>query len=300
MPKLLGNLINTERSSAHLVKLEQVESMRKILFLLAVASTSLLFPNTASATQWVRVISTDELVIHIDVDSIKVEGNQRKFWQRDLYFSPQTIGDEYEQVNTFKRFSNINCSSKNLTTLRVVGYNATGSVIFDFDSRSSPLANFDSNETIPGTLGDSIVTLVCNRKIAGSYSGNMSLSLGLSRQQAINLVSKWLREKRQIFSPPFNQSVLSELTTGRLYADSINSLKWLRSNNARYEYGFQKIESVEAFSSNSNQAVLAVRVTEDSTLFVNGRIDPKSSGLKTRSIRYNLQFINGVWKIEDY
>lgn len=272
--------------------------MRKTLFLLAVASTSLLFPIRASATQWVRVISTDEIVKHIDVDSIQVEGNQRKFWERTIYPSGREMASKV--INVTKNLYNVNCLEKTVKAIRIVAYDETGSVVSDIDIRKNPFINFGSTEAVPGTIGDSIIELVCNRKIADSYSGNVSSSSGLSRQQATNLVSNWLKGKRQIFSPPFSQIVLSELATGKLYADSINSINWLRNNNARYEYGFQKIESVEAFSSTSNRAVLAVRVTEDSTLFINGRIDPKSSGLKTRSIRYNLQLVNGVWKIGDY
>ena len=272
--------------------------MRKTSFLLVIFSVIILFPVKVLATQWVRILSTDEFVLHLDVDSIKIQGNQRQFWLRSIYFNPQKVGNEY--LSDSKGLSSADCSSKTLKTVRAIWYNATGSVVYDIDSRQSPFANFDSYEIVPGTLGDSIIELVCSRQANSSYSSDAPLSSGLNRQQAINLVSRWLKEKKQIFSPPFNQSILSELATGKLYADSINSIDWLRSNNARYEYGFQKIESVEAFSSTSKQAVLAVRVTEDSTLFVNSRIDPKSSGLKTQSIKYNLQSVNGVWKIGDY
>ena len=272
--------------------------MRKTSFLLVIVSAIILFPVKVLATQWVRVISTDEFVLHIDVDSIKTEGSQRQFWLRNIYFNPHKVGDEY--LNASKGLSSADCSSKTLKTIRAIWYSATGSVVYDVDSRSPPFASFDSYEIVPGTLGDSIVELVCNRKTDSSYSDDVSSVSGLSRQQAINLVGRWLKEKRQIFSPPFNQSILSELTTGNLYADSINSINWLRSNNARYQYDFQKIESVESFSSSGTQAVLEVRVVEDSMLFVNGRIDPKSSGLKTRLIKYKLQHVNGVWKIGDY
>lgn len=272
--------------------------MKKILFLLAVISTGLLFPVKVLATQWVRVISTDELVVHIDVDSIEIEGNQRKFWQRSIHFRTQTIANE--DFNISKNFFNVDCSSKIIKTIRIVEYDTTGSLVFDFDSRSGAFTPLASEEIVPGSLGDSIVALVCNRKTASPSFGDISSSSGLSRQQAINLISEWLREKKQIFSSPFNQSILSELTTGKLYTDSINSIAWLRNNNARYQYGFQKIESVEAFSSTGNQAVLEVRVAEDATLFINGRIDPKASGFKTRSIIYSLQRVDGVWKIGDY
>lgn len=271
--------------------------MRKTSFLLLVASAIILFPDKVLATQWVRILSTDEFVLHIDVDSIKIQGNQRQFWEKSIYFNTKKLGDKY--INASKSFSNVDCLSKTYRTIRAIGYDLNGSIVFDIDTRLSSYTN-SNDEIVPGTLGDSISEFVCSRKTDNSYSDDVSSVSGLSRQQAINLVNKWLKEKRQIFSPPFNQSMLSELTTGKLYNDSINSIAWLRNNNARYQYGFQKIESVESFSSSGTQATLKVRIAEDSTLFVNGRMDSKSSGLKTQTIKYNLQFVNGAWKIEDY
>jgi len=135
--------------------------MRKISFLLIVVIMNLLCPIKASATQWVRVISTDKIVIYIDIDSIKTEGNQRQFWRKDMYFDIQQSTDK--DIITLKRFSNVNCSSRKVGTIRAIGYNATDSVIFD--TRASPYSTFRIVETIPGKLSDSIVSFVCKRKL---------------------------------------------------------------------------------------------------------------------------------------
>jgi serine/threonine-protein kinase len=41
-------------------------------------------------------------------------------------------------------------------------------------------------------------------------------------------------------------------------------------------------------------------VTEDYRLYENGRADRDRAGFGTNLIRYNLQRLNGQWKIADY
>jgi serine/threonine-protein kinase len=106
-----------------------------------------------------------------------------------------------------------------------------------------------------------------------------------------------------MFAPPYSRQVAAELTTGVLYADLIKPdgpIAWLQNNNAYYQYGVRKVESVERFSADGDRASLEVFVTEDRTLYKNGRADPEQSKFSTDKVRYTLQLVNGTWKIADY
>jgi len=126
-------------------------------------------------------------------------------------------------------------------------------------------------------------------------------SSSITRNAAVSVINQWLQAKRVMFAPPYNPQPAAELTTGEQYEKtagvngSINSLK---QDGHYYKYGVQTIDSVDDFSVNSNQAVIQVKVTEERKLLdSNGNILPKESDFKTRTVRYNLQFLDERWKI---
>ncbi len=123
---------------------------------------------------------------------------------------------------------------------------------------------------------------------------------GLDQRQAATLLRDWLTAKGNIFAPPFDRQLLGNLTTGILYADSLNSVSWLENNNAFYQYGVQRVESIERFVTQGSRVTLEARVTEDYTLYENGRVNRDRASFGTSLIRYNLQRVNGQWKIADY
>jgi serine/threonine-protein kinase len=127
-----------------------------------------------------------------------------------------------------------------------------------------------------------------------------SPSLSISQQEAVNLVDAWLQAKRVMFAPPYKRQIAADIATGDQYdkvAGSNGSIDWLESSNAYYQFGVQKIDGVDQFSANGNQATIQVRVTEDRTLYKNGKIDPNETDFKTRTVIYNLQLVDGRWKI---
>ncbi|MBW4630879.1 MAG: DUF4101 domain-containing protein [Iphinoe sp. HA4291-MV1] len=127
-------------------------------------------------------------------------------------------------------------------------------------------------------------------------------STSISQQEAVNLVNAWLQAKRQMFAPPYNRQIAAEITTGKQYNDAAGSngtIDWLQNNNAYYQYGVQKIEGVDEFVSNNNQAAIRVRVTEQRRLLKDGKIDREQSDFNTITVFYYLQFVNGSWKIAD-
>ena len=113
--------------------------------------------------------------------------------------------------------------------------------------------------------------------------------------KAADLITQWLNAKSRIFAPPFDRESLGDLTTGVLYADSLKAINFLLENNAYYQYGVQKVESIERFAASGNKATIEVKVTEDTTLYKNGKII--ESSFNTKLVRYNLEYWDGIWKI---
>jgi serine/threonine-protein kinase len=124
-----------------------------------------------------------------------------------------------------------------------------------------------------------------------------------AQQEAVTLINRWVNGKKEIFAPPFNRELAAELTTGKLYEDTVGdggSMTWLENNNAYYQYGEQKVGDVEQFTVDGDRATLEIRVTEERTLYRNGNIDPNETDFKTRLVRYTLQSVDGKWKILEY
>ncbi len=125
----------------------------------------------------------------------------------------------------------------------------------------------------------------------------------ISQEEAVGLIDAWLQAKQVMFAPPYDRQVAAEITTGEQYDKAVGlngTIDWLENNNAYYRYGIQKIEGVDQFVANANQATIQVRVTEDRTLYRNGKVDPNETDFKTRTVRYNLQLTYGQWKIANY
>jgi serine/threonine protein kinase len=125
----------------------------------------------------------------------------------------------------------------------------------------------------------------------------------LTQVAATQVVQDWLQAKKNAFAPPYNRFVLDSTTTGALKADLLKPggpIDWLANNNAHYQFGIQKIDGVDRFIANGNQAGIDVKVTEDRTLYVNGRVDRNETDFKTRAIHYSLERVDGIWKIADY
>ncbi|MCL1469125.1 IMS domain-containing protein [Argonema antarcticum] len=130
-----------------------------------------------------------------------------------------------------------------------------------------------------------------------------SQSQPISQEEAVNLIQRWLQAKRVMLAPPYNRQIAAEITTGEQYdktAGPDGSIDWLEKNNAYYRFGVQKIDGVERLVTNGNEATIQVRVTEDRTLYKDGKIDPNETDFKTRTVVYNLQLLNGTWKIVSY
>ncbi len=126
----------------------------------------------------------------------------------------------------------------------------------------------------------------------------------ISQQEAVDVIQQWQEAKAVIFAPPFDRQRGAELLTGKAYSDNLGangSLDWLQNNNAYYTYSVQKIEQVEQFVTSGNQATIDIVITEERTLYKDGKVvRDGNTSLDTRLVRYSLQSENGRWKIADY
>lgn len=125
----------------------------------------------------------------------------------------------------------------------------------------------------------------------------------ISQDQALDLVQSWYKAKPQIFGPSFDQSLVEQYTTGKLYQNTLKpngSIDWLRSNDSYYTYDNSTINKVISFSNSVSQPSIIVSISEE--LYLHG---PRGIGW-SRSKPYNADFIyffekdNGAWKISDY
>nr|WP_290227335.1 ARC6/PARC6 family protein [Trichocoleus desertorum] len=128
-------------------------------------------------------------------------------------------------------------------------------------------------------------------------------SAALSQNQAVGLITEWLAAKSRIFAPPFDRQPVQQFTTGELYGSLVRddgAIAWLKDNEAYYRFGVQKVESVERFVADQNKATVELKITEDRTLYRDGKVDPTQTDFQTRLVRYSLESIDGAWKIADY
>ena len=125
----------------------------------------------------------------------------------------------------------------------------------------------------------------------------------ITEEEARQVVTNWLNAKSRIFAPPYDRNLAFQLSTGELYNDIVKSngsLDWLAQNNAYYSFSNHSATSLGGFVGNQNDAVILVRVTENKTLFIRGKIDPTQSSSDVRRVRYFLNRENGTWKIRDF
>lgn len=130
----------------------------------------------------------------------------------------------------------------------------------------------------------------------------------LSEQDAVNVIRRWQKAKGEIFAPPFNRQLGSKVLTGKAYRDNIrrtdnteSSVDWLENNDAYYTYGVQSIDQVNKFAASGDRATIEVTISEDRTLYVNGKPSrDKHTAFDTSVIRYTLHQEEGEWKIAEY
>jgi hypothetical protein len=134
---------------------------------------------------------------------------------------------------------------------------------------------------------------------------------GLSKEESLNLINRWLSARSRILAPPFDQELGSQLMTGKAYSDKIHGpssdgtdtsqLEWLEKFNYYYSFKFHKIDEVRSYQVSGSVVTLDIVITEDKTMYDSKKnIVKDNSGLTTQLIRYTLQNDSKTWKIADF
>lgn len=123
----------------------------------------------------------------------------------------------------------------------------------------------------------------------------------LSREAARSLIQKWLEAKKEIFAPPFNRQLASEMLTGDAYEKWFREpVDWLDRGDYYYTFGTQQINSIESFDVDGKIAKIDVVVTEERTFCKNQKPQNENTAFDRRLVHYTFKIKDDKWKIADY
>ena len=172
------------------------------------------------------------------------------------------------------------------------------------NATSKPAVTLDQNSTPVAISSKPIETARPNptsspfAKASSPNSKPTKIAIApLSESDALDIVNNLVSAKNQIFAPPFNLQLLSELTTGEAYEKRKGSVDWLQNNNAFYSYGNFQVRRAGSFGIQDNQANLSVEIFESPKLYINGKIDRSQSQPSRGRYICNFRFEDGKWKI---
>ena len=182
-------------------------------------------------------------------------------------------------------------SSNNLSP---VANNATSKPAVTLDQNSTPVAI--SSKPIETARPNPTSSPFAKASSPNSKPTKIAIA-PLSESDALDIVNNLVSAKNQIFAPPFNLQLLSELTTGEAYEKRKGSVDWLQNNNAFYSYGNFQVRRAGSFGIQDNQANLSVEIFESPKLYINGKIDRSQSQPSRGRYICNFRFEDGKWKI---
>jgi ARC6-like, IMS domain len=133
----------------------------------------------------------------------------------------------------------------------------------------------------------------------------------VSQTESLNLIKRFLGNKPQLFAPPYNIVLASEIMTGKAYNDYLlgnhsnnskeKSVEWLQNKGCYYQYGALLVQSIKGFQSLGDKAVLEVKQLEEVRLYDHqGTICQNNLGAEAKLVRYSLVKQNGIVKIAGY
>ena len=136
---------------------------------LATLFAALLISLPAHASEWWYVTaSTDNNVFFTDTQSIQRQGVTAVFWEYEIYKTPIA-----KTVSVKIQYS-LDCSSKRMSGLASVTYDAAGTAI----SSDGPIASFS---IAPDTVGDAVQKFVC---ASGPDRQRLGTKLALSPEES--------------------------------------------------------------------------------------------------------------------
>ncbi|MGA9382437.1 MAG: IMS domain-containing protein [Phormidium sp.] len=170
----------------------------------------------------------------------------------------------------------------------IIGGQAAWNGIQENLSRSAVQNNSPSPESSPSVNSSSQIPPTAN-------------SNSLTKEEAVNVISRYLEAKRRIFAPPYDRQVAANFTTGNYYNNLTKpngQIDYVQSINAWYEYGKSQVDPTGYFEFIGGQAQIEVRVTQDFSYYEYGKL---KNSYKDYSKIYRFTLIpeNGIWKIAD-
>jgi hypothetical protein len=121
-----------------------------------------------------------------------------------------------------------------------------------------------------------------------------------SRQEALQLVNRWMQAKRTIFGPSYDTELVSKLTTRNIYEEVLGtngSLAELRQNNAFYRYGQQNVTPLGFSLVNQQQATIDVSISEELSSYESNEL--QKTWTNSQDYRYTLTLDGGQWKLSE-
>lgn len=141
-------------------------------------------------------------------------------------------------------------------------------------------------------------------EIQRSNSQNENRFNSLTQDQALYIVQKWYDAKPRIFGIEFNEELVNELTTGKLYNDTTKfdgSINWLKNNGCYYTYDYSNIDRLISFNNTGSRPALEVQVSEKLQLHGSSSAGCDNPPKKyTKNVTYWFEQENGNWKIYHY
>jgi hypothetical protein len=169
------------------------------------------------------------------------------------------------------------------------------------------LAKSTEAETSSNSETPSNSSTLPNPPVSSQYNTQQTrqtIPSGLSQQEAVNLINKWLQAKGKVFAPPFDRQVLAQYThtQGALYKDITKpqgSMDWLKNTGSYYNYNQANITEVLEFSTSGQLPMLKVKISEN-LVFYNGELNRAKREQSTDGFIYTFRQEQGTWKIDDY
>jgi hypothetical protein len=130
--------------------------------------------------------------------------------------------------------------------------------------------------------------------------------LALTKEEATNIIRKWLEAKKSIFGSSYNKDIGKELTIGQAYERNItakpgqeeSSVDYFQRRGEYYTYEYQEVHdilSIQPKSSNNETFLVKALVSEDRTL--HGSNGSSKQRNNRSSSCYLLQKDGNSWKI---
>lgn len=120
-------------------------------FAFSIVFAMALFAASSATAETLRLVSvTESIVVAVDTDSLRFNGDRRTFWMTMITVEQRAANIAYKKV----RYET-DCARETVTILAVAAYNSDGQSIESNFTRQS------TDPVIPGTVGDDIFRAAC-------------------------------------------------------------------------------------------------------------------------------------------